>query len=119
MVRRINRRWIVHGGLRESAETYIAALERSDPARLRHSCALAMELVHTRAAQSDPKPWFYAGLFALATPDEVRRCLNDHPLTRMVWEALHDVPNHDDAPESLEKLSHHIATAIRQTNPNC
>jgi len=111
---RINRRWIVHGGLSDSSAAYIGELSQSDPARLRRSCRLAMDLVHARPAQADPKPWFYAGLFALATPAEARRFLQQHPLTRMVWESLHHAPGQRDAPESLRNLSQDIASMIRE-----
>jgi hypothetical protein len=112
-VRRINRRWIVHGGLRESAAAYLAELEKSDTTRLRRSCQLAMDLVHTQAGHADPKPWFYAGLFALADADEAKRYLGAHPLTRLVWEKLNGIPSHDENPESLHALSCQIAEAIR------
>jgi len=111
-VRRINRRWIVHGGLRDTAAEYLAELEAKDPRRLRRSCELAMDLVHSQAGHADPKPWFYAGLFALAEPDEAERFLEAHPLTRMVWETLAGFPEDEKAPESLRVLSRQIAEAI-------
>src|ERR1041384_2872948 len=33
------------------------------------------------AAPEDPKPWFYAGLFSLATVEEARRFLANHSFT--------------------------------------
>ena len=112
-VRRINRRWIVHGGLRESATAYLAELEEKDPSRLHRSCELAMDLVHSQAGHADPKPWFYAGLFALAEPGEAERFLRAHSLTRMVWEALNGLPDDHQAPENLRALSCQITEAIR------
>lgn len=35
-----------------------------------------------RGPLEDPKPWFYAGLFRLATPAEVRRFLSTHRTTK-------------------------------------
>jgi hypothetical protein len=112
-VRRINRRWIVHGGLRESAAAYFAQLEKSDPDRLRRSCQLAMDLVHSKLGHADPKPWFYAGLFAHAGHDEAERFLTDHTLTRLVWETLHGIPHQEDAPEGVRVLGRQIVQAIR------
>ena len=110
---RINRRWIVHGGLRESATAYLAELAQSDPVRLRRSCELAMALVHSATADGDPKPWFYAGIFAMATPGEMARFLGDHPLTRTTWEILNEQPHCDQAPASVRVLAGHIARTIR------
>jgi len=112
-VRRINRRWIVHGGLRDTAAAYLAELGQSDPDRLRASCQLAMELVHSKAGHADPKPWFYVGLFAHARPHEAERFLASHPFTRAAWEILHDVPCRDGAPGNLILLARQIAQEIR------
>lgn len=80
--RRVNSRWIAHHGLSENAAAYLDHLSRFDPSRLAKSCRLAQELVCERAQNEDPKPWFYAGLFGLATQDEARRFLADHWFTR-------------------------------------
>ncbi len=114
-MKRINRRWIVHGGLRESAAAYIMELEESDPARLRSSCGLAMELVHSAASGGDPKPWFYAGLFAMATPGEAARHLRDHPLTRAAWERVNGVATPRDVPESVRMLAARLVREIRKS----
>jgi len=116
-VRRINRRWIVHGGLRDTAAAYLEELREKDPARLRRSCELAMDLVHGESGGLDPKPWFYAGLFSLATADEARRMLASHPLTLMVWRHLRRVPDVDDAPDGIRELGGNIADSIRRNNP--
>jgi hypothetical protein len=38
----------------------------------------------------DPKPWFYAGLFSLATADEARRFLGTHRVTKALVPAMAD-----------------------------
>ena len=113
-VKRINRRWIVHGGLRESAEKYLAELERCDPGRLHRSCGLAMALVHSAPAGRDPKPWFYAGLFAMATPDEAERTLGKHRLTRTTWEILNDASHRGKVSSNVRALAGRIAREIRE-----
>jgi len=112
-VRRINRRWIVRGGLRKSAADYLVDLEQSDPPRLARSCRLALDLAHSMGAHHDPKPWFYGGLFALARASEAERHLGNHPLTRLVWESLRGIPPDADAPESLLPFAVEIAGVIR------
>lgn len=114
-VRRINRRWIVHGGLRESAAAYLDALAVNDAGRLRRSCALAMALVHQAPADEDPKPWFYGGLFALATPSEAEQFLADHVLTKAIWADVNQVAPADVAPEGAVALVGNIAMAIRRS----
>lgn len=77
---KLNRRWIVHHGLNERAKEYMDYLAAADPSRLERSCWLAHELAH-QASGEDPKPWFYAGLFSLATVEEARKFLASHWLT--------------------------------------
>lgn len=79
--RRVNSRWIVRESLRESASRYLEHLERADPDRLRRSCLRARRLTDRFGESEDPKPWFYAGLFSLATPDEVEGFLTGHLFT--------------------------------------
>lgn len=83
-VRRANRRWIVHGGLGQTAEAYLDHLARTDPSRLEHSCRNAYRLVRESGPIADPKPWFYCGLFSLAHPAEARQYLADHWLIASV-----------------------------------
>jgi len=78
---KVNGRWIVHHGLRESAESYLNHLEANDPERLAASCDRANRLVRACEAGEDPKPWFYAGLFSLATVEEAGCFLVDHWFT--------------------------------------
>lgn len=79
---RVNRRWIAHHGLKECAQTYLDHLQKRTPGRLIPSCQRAQQLVRLCPPGEDPKPWFYAGLFSLANPDEIRRFLADHWFTR-------------------------------------
>lgn len=44
----------------------------------------ALLMVWQRDQREDPKPWFYSGLFSLATNDEARKFLAEHSLTRYV-----------------------------------
>lgn len=77
---RLNARWIVHHGLDKRAKAYMDHLARVDPARLERSCRLAYRLAR-QAAPEDPKPWFYAGLFSLATVEEAKEFLTNHWFT--------------------------------------
>lgn len=77
-VRRANGRWIVHQGLGRNAEAYLEQLARTDPDRLLHSCRNAYLLVRESQPMEDPKPWFYAGLFSLATESEKQEFLAGH-----------------------------------------
>lgn len=80
-VRRVNDRWIVRQNLRESAAAYLDHLAAIDPERLQLSCACAKHLTETYGKKEDPKPWFYAGLFRMATPEEAERFLAKHDFT--------------------------------------
>jgi hypothetical protein len=82
--RRVNGRWIVHHGLGADAEAYLARLEHADPERLARSVQLAYQLVQVRDPSTDPKPWFYSGLFSLATSSERRKFLARHWLVQSV-----------------------------------
>ena len=88
--KRINSSWIVHQGLREQAAGWIAHLEATDPHRLHDSCLVAQEMCEHRGCDDDPKPWFYSGLFSMATADEARRFLASHKLTSASVPALAD-----------------------------
>lgn len=80
-VRDVNRRWIVHHGLKDRAEAYMAHLETTDPVRLAAACEHAARLVRACGPADDPKPWFYAGLFSVATVEEADRYLAGHWFT--------------------------------------
>jgi hypothetical protein len=77
---RVNGRWIVHHGLNQRAKAYMDHLAEVDPERLERSCQLAYRLAR-HAAPEDPKPWFYAGLFSLATTEEAKEFLAHHWFT--------------------------------------
>lgn len=79
--RRVNARWIVRQGLRESAAEYLEHLAANDAERLLRSCRRARRLTDRYGCDEDPKPWFYAGLFSLALRDEVDQFLTEHPFT--------------------------------------
>ena len=82
--KRANARWIVHGGLGKNAEAYMAHLERCDPTRLDLSCRNAYLMVWQRDSMEDPKPWFYGGLFSLATAEEAAKFTSEHWLTNLL-----------------------------------
>jgi hypothetical protein len=84
----VNDHWIVRHGLKKSAAAYLDYLEANDPQRLRGSCRRARRLVSVRPPREDPKPWFYAGLFSLATVEEGRLFLADHWFTTACIPAL-------------------------------
>jgi hypothetical protein len=120
-VQRVNQRWIVHGKLRDNASAYIDYLERTDPARLLRACDLALHLVHHKKAVilRDPKPLFYAGLFAEASRAEIERFLKDHPMTRCISLLRHG----DDSglaalSGSGSILAESIAREIREVEPS-
>lgn len=83
-VRSANATWIVHHDLGRSAKLYLDHLAKADPARLRASCRNAYAMVWKRDEMEDPKPWFYCGLFSLATKEELHEFLANHWLTRIV-----------------------------------
>jgi len=80
-VRRVNRTWLVHGGLDQAAEQWLDHLQATDPSRLEAACAAARAMCGIRQPLADPKPWFYAGLFHLATAGEAARFISAHRIT--------------------------------------
>lgn len=79
---RVNSSWLVRGGLDEAAGRWIEHLRATDPARLEASCDAARGMCRMRQPLADPKPWFYAGLFSLATPEEVARFIPGYRITK-------------------------------------
>jgi hypothetical protein len=104
---RLNARWIVHNKLNATAAAYMDYVAKTDRERLARSCRLAHRLVHTVGDKEDPKPWFYGGLFSLATPVEAKRFLAPHSLLASVVPALQ---TKNALPASLESVN----TATRQ-----
>ncbi|MEI6676581.1 MAG: hypothetical protein WCO57_15535 [Verrucomicrobiota bacterium] len=86
--RRINRGWLVRGGLDQTTDAWLTHLEQSDPTRLLASCDIARALSRGPDRTLDPKPWFYAGLFSLASAAEARRHLTNHRFTAAAIPAL-------------------------------
>jgi hypothetical protein len=83
-VKRANARWITHYSLSLDAEAYMNHLTQVDARRLLASSHNAYLMVWQHDQREDPKPWFYSGLFSLATEDEARKFLAEHWLTRCV-----------------------------------
>ena len=81
-VRRINRSWIVHNNLNDQADAWITYLADLGDGRLNSSCEIARSMCDLRDSLDDPKPWFYAGLFHLATEAEAKRFLETHRVTK-------------------------------------
>lgn len=122
-VRRANRRWIVHGGLGQTAEAYLDHLARTDPPRLEHSCRNAYHLVREAGPLADPKPWFYSGLFSLAHPAETREYLADHWLIASVLGDPSQPPPTPQAgrpvsPATTELIQQIRRALLRLTAPN-
>ena len=89
--KRVNRAWLVRGGLADTTDAWLAHLEQSDPGRLLASCEIARALSRGPDRTHDPKPWFYAGLFSLASAEEARHYLTNHRFTAAAIPALaHD-----------------------------
>lgn len=114
-VRRVNQSWIVRGQLKETATAWIDHLRLTDPTRLEKSCWLALFLTRYRKdLLRDPKPLFYAGLFAFATRKEIGARLEHHPMTRAICLLLHsDDSGCDDLVHSARALADGIAAEIR------
>lgn len=81
-VKRINRSWIVHNNLNDQAEAWVDYLAGHDDPRLESSCEIARSMCDLRDPLDDPKPWFYAGLFHLATTAEAELFLDRHRVTK-------------------------------------
>lgn len=88
-VKRVNRTWLVKGRLNEHADDWMKHLAATDDGRLRRSCEIARAMCSLRQPLNDPKPWFYAGLFSLATADEAKRFLATHRITRAAIPSMH------------------------------
>jgi hypothetical protein len=89
-VKQVNCRWIVHNDLNQSAAAWLDYLATLDDGRLLRSCGIARDMCQIRGPLDDPKPWFYAGLFHLATAAEARRFLAHHRVTRACVPSMAD-----------------------------
>lgn len=90
--RRVNRSWLVRSNLNEHSEAWLDHLVELDDGRLLKSCAMARTLCDRRRPEDDPKPWFYAGLFQLATAGEAKRFLDTHRVTKALVPAMAEDP---------------------------
>ncbi|RPJ33000.1 MAG: hypothetical protein EHM17_11800 [Verrucomicrobiaceae bacterium] len=89
-VKRVNRSWLVRGGLDEHTAEWLEHLAALADGRLLPSCEAARAMCSMRAPMEDPKPWFYAGLFTHATAAEARRFLETHRITKAAVPAMAD-----------------------------
>ena len=85
---RVNQTWIVHNNLNNSADDWMKYLHEMNDGRLVRSCEIARYMCRRRGPYDDPKPWFYAGLFHLATVKEAVRFLPNHRVTRSTVPAM-------------------------------
>lgn len=110
---RLNGRWIVHHGLEQRAQAYMDHLAEVDPSRLERSCRLAHQLAR-QAAPEDPKPWFYAGLFSLATAEEADKFLANHCFTRLAIPSLPAIPSSSPAAAAMGQTAQDKIEKIRR-----
>ena len=87
---RVNQSWFVRGWLKEHSLEWMNHLMTADDGRLLSSCLAARSMCAMRDPLEDPKPWFYAGLFSLATTDEARRFLDTHRITKAAIPSMHE-----------------------------
>jgi hypothetical protein len=121
-VKKVNQRWIVHHGLGNNGAAYLEHLALCDPKRLARSCQNAQQLVRSCGPTEDPKPWFYGGLFSLATAEEVKQFLAGHAFTAAVVPCTRDTSEWQQFAETLspatrehlEKLRVEIARVAEQ-----
>jgi len=92
-VKRVNNSWIVRGGLEIRAREWLDYLASSGDGRLLESCHAAQAMCGLREPLEDPKPWFYAGLFSLATAAEAARFLQPYRVTMATVPAMADDEN--------------------------
>ena len=85
---RVNQSWIVRRELNKHAETWLEYLTGLDDGRFEASCEVARAMCGIRDRTDDPKPWFYAGLFSLATKQEAQQFLATHPITTAAIPAM-------------------------------
>ncbi len=115
--RRVNRTWIVHGGLADHAEQWLNHLAKLNDGRELTVCAAAMSMCDLRNPMDDPKPWFYAGLFCLANPEEVKQFLPTHRVTKATVPSMRDDENvrlwEDRTGEETHALLHRLREGVR------
>ena len=112
--RRVNRGWLVRGGLADTTDAWLAHLEQADPGRLLASCEIARALSRGPDRTHDPKPWFYAGLFSLASAEEARHYLTDHRFTAAAIPALAQDASVTAWVATLGPASRELLTRLRE-----
>ena len=125
-VKRINRSWIAHNNLNDQAEAWGDYLAAQDDTRLQPSCEIARAMCDLREPLDDPKPWFYAGLFHLATVEEAKRFLDTHRVTKATVPAMVDDESvllwiariSAETRELLERMRRALVVARKNTTPN-
>lgn len=90
---RVNRSWLVRSNLNDHTEAWLHYLADLGDGRLLKSCEIARALCDCRQPYDDPKPWFYTGIFQLATAAEARRFLDTHRVTKAMVPAMADDPD--------------------------
>jgi len=118
-VRRVNRQWIVHHGLGQRAEEWMRYLEKADPNRLHLACRMARAMCDHRCDQEDPKPWFYAGLFSVATWDESQNFLIGYRLTGASVPALAEDDSMKMWVETLRPETRMLLDRLREGIRDC
>lgn len=91
--RRVNRSWLVRSNLNDHTEAWLDYLAGVDDGRLLKSCEIARAMCDQRQQDDDPKPWFYSGIFQLATAAEARRFLETHRVTKAMVPSMADDPD--------------------------
>jgi hypothetical protein len=90
--KRVNRSWLVRSNLNDHTEAWLEYLSALEDGRLLKSCQLARDLCDLRQPNDDPKPWFYSGIFQLATAAEAKRFLDTHRVTKAMVPAMANEP---------------------------
>lgn len=111
--RRVNPVWKVRSGLDHAAEEWFEYLAEQDPRRLLVCCTIAATLTRGAGYGGDPKPWFYGGLFSLASAEEAHRFLTHHHLTAAVIPALASEPESEHWLAGLGASSHELVIRLR------
>ncbi len=91
--KRVNGSWLVRSNLKEHAAEWIDYLAALADGRLEKSCLLARQFCDLRRPDDDPKPWFYAGLFRLATAAEAGQFLSTHRVTKATVPSMLEDPD--------------------------
>jgi hypothetical protein len=123
--RRVNRSWLVRSNLNEHSEAWLDYLAELDDGRQLKSCEIARALCDRRRPEDDPKPWFYSGLFQLATAGEAKCFLDTHRVTKALVPAMAEDPEvrlwldrvGPETSELINRIRQNLAQ-VRQTHSN-